>query len=451
MISKENNYLKIIFDYLNRSGLDYCIQNGYENMPDSFPTDVDIFYRNATEKDLDWIVKKAAIHAGLQVTQKVAMGYYHFVYWLTPKLPEPGFQLELDFQSELSKQSMPHYYIPNKLLDRKIAYRGFYIPAPIDEIVYTILRRTVKHNFTERHLAVIRKDYFSNPAEVDSKLRKELPDEIANRIVTLCISNDIRCFETHYPIFKEYVCAQSRKNSTIGKRISQWWYNLTRMLPLRFLKPTGMDIALLSPDGGGKSTILEALKTYGVTSFSGVERKYVRPGLFQNIGQYKPNAKPEITDNPNPHGRKPDGMFKSWIRFLIYLVDFTLGYYLKVLPLKWQRKLVVFDRYYYDYYVDMYRYHYSLPNWVPRFFGFLIPRPAITFVLYAPVEVIYNRKKELTLEETERQCEAYRKVAEQTKNAVLVNVDRPVDEIVKEIIKTIVKKRCALTIKKLKK
>ncbi len=28
-----------------------------ENMPDSFPTDVDIFYRNVTEKDLDRIVK----------------------------------------------------------------------------------------------------------------------------------------------------------------------------------------------------------------------------------------------------------------------------------------------------------------------------------------------------------------------------------------------------------
>ena len=75
---------------------------------------------------------------------------------------------------------------------------------------------------------------------------------------------------------------------------------------------------------------------------------------------------------------------------------------------------------------------------------------AITFVLHAPAEVIYNRKKELTLEETERQCEAYRRVAEQTKNAVLINVDRPVDEIVDEIIKAIVKRRCALTTKKLK-
>lgn len=444
-----NKYLEKILNILNLSELDYCIQNGYEDMPYSFPTDIDIFYRNASEGELDRIVLQAAEATGLCVMQKVAMGYYHFVYWLTPELPEPAFQLELDFQSELSRRSMPHCYIPDRLLDRKKVYRGFYIPSEIDEIIYTIIRRTVKHEFTNRHLTIIKKDFSVNPAAIEAKLRKELPEDIVDHIVALCNSNDSKCFETHYPIFKEYVKRQSRENNTLGKRISQWWYNITRMLPLRFLRPAGLDIALLSPDGGGKSTILTELKKYGITSFSGVERKYVRPGLFQNIGQYKPNAKPEITDNPNPHGRKPDGSIKSWVRFLIYLIDFTLGYYIKVVPLKWKRQLVVFDRYYYDYYVDMYRYHYALPSWVPHLFSLLIPTPAITFVLYADANVIYNRKKELTIEETKRQCEAYRNVAKRTKNAVLVNVDRPIEEITNEIIKAIVKRRCAMTSKKL--
>ena len=222
------------------------------------------------------------------------------------------------------------------------------------------------------------------------------------------------------------------------------------MLPLRFLYPAGMDIVLLSPDGGGKTTILNALKEYGVTSFSGVERKYVRPGLFQNIGQYKPNAKPEMADNPNPHGREPDGLVKSWIRFLIYLVDFTVGYYLKVVPLKWKRKLVIFDRYYYDYFVDMYRYHYSLPKWVPKFFSVIIPKPKITFILYAQPEILYYRKRELTLEETTRQCVAFTDVAQKVKSAVLIDVDRPIDDIVKEIVSHIINRRVELTKHKLK-
>lgn len=441
--------LKIIFDTFNEVGLDYCVQNGYEHMPESFPSDVDLFYRNASEQSLDAIVCRAAENAHLQVIQKVAMGYHHFVYWLTPPLPEPRFQLELDFQSELSLKAMPHYYYPNLFLDRKRCYHGFYVPSPADEIIYTILRRTVKQSFTDKHLMILRKAFFSDPIAIESSLRAEVPDHLVDHIIALISSNRVDSFKIHYPVFFRYVCAQSRKNNTLSKCFSQWWYNFSRMLPLRFLYPAGMDIALLSPDGGGKSTILEALKNYGVTSFSGVERKYVRPGLFQNIGQYKPHAKPEITDNPDPHGRKPDGLLKSWVRFLIYLIDFTLGYYLKVVPLKWQRKLIVFDRYYYDYYVDMYRYHYSLPTWVPRLFSFLIPRPTITFVLYASPEIIYHRKRELSLDETKRQCEAFKGVAEKIKGAVLIDVNRPIEDIVNEIVARIVHSRVNLTKHKL--
>ena len=419
-------FLDKILKVLTDSGLDYCIQNGYEDMPYSFPTDVDIFYRGATEKDIDKIVKKAAINANLLVLQKVAMGYYHYVYWLTPKLPEPNFQLELDFQSELSNKAMPHYFIPNKLLDRKIAFRGFYIPSAPDEIIYTLLRRTVKHNFSDRHLATIQKAYRINPQEIENVLRAELPTDIVEGLQDIIKENSIESFEKHYSKFYA-----------------------TKMFPLRFKRPAGMDIALLAPDGGGKSTILEALKAYGVTSFAGVERKYIRPGMFKNIGQYKPNAQPEKTDNPDPHGRKPDGVLKSLVRFLIYMIDFTLGYYIKVVPLKWKRKLIVFDRYYYDYYVDMYRYHYSLPQWLPRLFGFMIPRPAITFILYASPEVIYNRKKELTFEETRRQCEKFKDMAQTLPNAQLINVDRPVCDIVKDIVTVIVEKRVNLTQKKL--
>lgn len=443
-------YLKKILKVLTDSELDYCIQNGYENMPYSCPTDVDIFYRGATEKDIDKIVKKAAADANLLVLQKVAMGYYHYVYWLTPELPDSNFQLELDFQSELSNRVMPHYFIPNKLLDRKKEFRGFYIPSPSDEIVYTLLRRTVKHNFSGKHLETLRKAYYNNPEEIESILKEELPTDIVEGLQDIITNNSIELFEKHYSKFYDYVCTLSRKNNTTIKRISQIWYNVTKMLPLRFVKPTGMDIALLAPDGGGKSTILAALSEYGITSFSGVVRKYFRPEWFKNIGQYKPNAKPEITDNPNPHGRKPDNVIKSWIRFLFYLIDFSLGYYIKVVPLKWNRKLVVFDRYYYDYFVDMYRYHFSLAKIVPHLFKFLVPTPDITFILYAPANIIYNRKKELTLEEIRRQCEAFNKISQRVKNAILINVDRPVDDIVKDIIRHIILRRVQMTYGKIK-
>ena len=82
-------YLDKVLETLNDSGLDYCIQNGYEDMPYSYPSDIDIFYKGATEKELDEIVKTAATNANLRVLQKIAMGYYHFVYWLSIRIGFP--------------------------------------------------------------------------------------------------------------------------------------------------------------------------------------------------------------------------------------------------------------------------------------------------------------------------------------------------------------------------
>ena len=45
--------LEKIFDIINRSGLDYCIQNKYEMMPEEIQSDIDMMYRGAGEKDLD--------------------------------------------------------------------------------------------------------------------------------------------------------------------------------------------------------------------------------------------------------------------------------------------------------------------------------------------------------------------------------------------------------------
>ena len=45
--------LEKVFQTINESGLDYCIQNKYEMMPEEIPSDIDMMYRNADESFLD--------------------------------------------------------------------------------------------------------------------------------------------------------------------------------------------------------------------------------------------------------------------------------------------------------------------------------------------------------------------------------------------------------------
>lgn len=122
-----------------------------------------------------------------------------------------------------------------------------------------------------------------------------------------------------------------------------------------------------------------------------------------------------------------------------------LGTLLRVNRKKIAKQLVIFDRYYYDYFADMKRYKYSLPNWFPLAFEWMIPKPDMVFVLDGSPEVLYERKKELPIEELSRQCSVFRQLAQKEKNFHLVDVNRDLDAIVDDITRTILKETARKT------
>ena len=109
--------------------------------------------------------------------------------------------------------------------------------------------------------------------------------------------------------------------------------------------------------------------------------------------------------------------------------------------MKVMKHLVVFDRYYYDYLVDLQRYQYDLPKWAPKVFLKLIPTPDIVFILDGDPENLYARKKELTLEELKYQVVAYRKVAQTVGNSQIIDVNQGIEDVVADVTKSIILKK----------
>ena len=118
---------------------------------------------------------------------------------------------------------------------------------------------------------------------------------------------------------------------------------------------------------------------------------------------------------------------------MYYNMDFIFGTVFKINPLKRKRHLIIFDRYYYDYFADTIRYKYNLSQKLIRLFSRFIPKPDIVFILDADTEVIWNRKREVPMEEVERQRKAYVSILNMDLNGVLINVDRDIDAIVEEV------------------
>lgn len=430
--------LEKVFKVINESNLDYCIQNKYEMMPEEIPSDIDMMYRDASEEDLDNLVNKVAKETGLIVTQKICQGYFEYTYIISYPCPQKYFQLQLDFYRAISRRGYLNIMPAEEMLENKRFYKCFYVPDPYIEFKYMWIRRTIKHDMNNEHIEIAKKLYLNNPEKYIEQLKKDFGAEVSSLVLEILDKNDVEIFNRNFEVFNSAAKRLSRKNASLPVRLKYTAFMLGTVIPKRIFHKCGLSVAFIAPDGAGKSTIINRVKETVSGSFYGVNLYYMRPHLFKNLGHYnKLNPTEEAATNDNPHGVVCDGVFKSAVRFFFYNLDFQLGTLLKINRKKINKQLVIFDRYYYDYFADMKRYKYSLPAWFPAAFEWMIPKPDMVFVLDGNPEVLYERKKELPISELEKQCSVFHQLAQNRKNFYAINVNRDVDTIVDEVTETI--------------
>ncbi len=426
---------------------EYMLMNNYTEVPYRLPSDLDI---DVTQRDFDHLdeyVTEIARRTELAVVQKIWHNYRKCAYILTPINITQRFRIELDFFSDFAFKNTPFLISSETIHQHTRRYGRFVVPDYDIEYVFLLLRRIYKGDFDEEHVAIIRDVLISS----EEKCRKYAEDyfgkEYADWMTETLLKNDIAALKVRRDELWRLVKEISSRNSSVGYKCKYWFSQCKRTF-YRIKYPVGMYVALLSPDGGGKSTIYERLTESCWGSFHGIEKCYFRPRLFKNAGHYKPiNPTEEASSNTNPHKVCLDGPLKSFLRFMFYNIDFLLGYWLKIFKKRIQKKLIIFDRYYYDYYVDMVRYKYRLPKWMPRFFSFMIPNPELVFVLTGDAEVIYQRKKEISLEETRRQIAAYEKICCSVRNVCLIDVNRDIDTVTEDITTQILRLKARDTAK----
>jgi thymidylate kinase len=179
----------------------------------------------------------------------------------------------------------------------------------------------------------------------------------------------------------------------------------------------GLWVAILGPDGSGKSTLIEQLQLDLLGAFRRTAVFHLMPGLFRRGQTSGP-----VTD---PHGKPPRSLPASLLKLAYYWLDYTLGYWLRIRPALVRSTLVLFDRYYDDLLVDPKRYRYGAPMGIARWLRRLIPRPDLWLILDVPEDEILRRKQEVPLEEMRRQREGYRSLAAELQNAVYLNGSQP--------------------------
>ena len=118
---------------------------------------------------------------------------------------------------------------------------------------------------------------------------------------------------------------------------------------------------------------------------------------------------------------------------MFFNLDYFFGYWCSI---RWKiakGHLVIFDRYYYDYYLDKLRYRLSISDKMLDLFKVIIPKPDITFILVGDPQTLYERKREISVQEIQAQIERLLKNKDKFNNSVVIDVNKSVEDVVKDV------------------
>jgi len=165
----------------------------------------------------------------------------------------------------------------------------------------------------------------------------------------------------------------------------------------------GIFIVILGPDGSGKSTLVNGVSGRLGGIFTEYWHFHWRPNLLPKLSRAGQDSNSATV--PSPPGKSAYGPVISFFRYSYYLLDFVLGYWVLIWPRRMRGSLIIGERWYYDVVAYPARYGFSLPGWLLRLGGYLVPTPDLTLLLEADPQAVHDRKPELTVEQVSQQID----------------------------------------------
>jgi len=279
----------------------------------------------------------------------------------------------------------------NTLLEKVIhKNENIRVLSPIHDFEFTFL-------FYQLNKADFPMKYFYVFSKLSMSRRKELTSYI-NQKYDLNQENIESLMDYTPHIFKKIMkkLSQQTVNQGLPKVYRLRSYILDTLVDLK--KKRGFIVTFTGVDGAGKSTIISLVST----KLSEKYRKKVvllrhRPSILPILSSYTHGKKEaEIrTLEKNPRSGNNTQFLSSLLRFLYYLTDYVVGQFYVYVRYVLRGKIVLYDRYYYDFVCDAKRSNIVLPSWITKTFFALICKPKINFFLYADPKVILKRKQEL--------------------------------------------------------
>jgi len=215
-------------------------------------------------------------------------------------------------------------------------------------------------------------------------------------------------------------------------------------------------VALVGPDGAGKTTISRAIEhrlplpiknVYMGVNLNSSNHVLFTTRLYQFIkrvcGARSDESGPPLSNQPRPHPKNKIKRFGFALKSSLYTAGvISEEWFRQVLAWYFRgggRNIVLFDRHFFcDYYASHIANNRRALPLSRRVHGLMLehlyPKPDLVIYLDAPAEVLFARKGEGTLKSLEQQRQDYLRLRAVIKHFAVVDANKPAEDVARGVV-----------------
>lgn len=430
-------FLTCLFDAWNVADIRYLILRNYEELPEFTGNDIDILIDPVQRKTAERLLQKAASEKGWRIHNIGEFSCRAF-YLFNPETLE---QVHIDLMCGDKWYSF--FFVDHDLmLNARQPFKNFYKPDPVHEASVNLMTRLIYGGYVkEKYREGIRQSALGVREGMVEALAPWLGAKLAEGIVVKAGDGDWEAIEAQVSKVRKRVLLANLKHPVgLASSILSDVFRFVR----RLLSSPGISIVFFGPDGCGKTSVADGLKLKLQKTF------YQERSIHCHWKPIRPKNE-GIAPTVDPHRQSPRNRVLSLIYFGWHYWPFVWGWWVHVRPVLFKCGLVIVDRYYYDFFVDLRRYRLNLPQWIVKLGFVFVKKPDLVFCLDAGPEILQARKAEVSFDECRRQREAYRALAEKLSIGHVIDASQPLDDVVHDVQSIVLEYMAERTAKRMRK
>jgi hypothetical protein len=415
--------VRAFLDALERQCSAYCILGRCDGLPAQAESDIDFMVGAEDYERLPRILESLGKEIGFRIVREYRHEKTARRYDLAQAQREQVFYLCPDACADYRRRGRCWLRAEDIFVRRRRHRNGFWIPSAADQFLYYFIKRLEKRSLEREHTEELSRLFSEDPEGCARALAERLSPASAGLIAAAARSDDWQPVTARdNSLFKEFL-HRAPMDSLQWRLIG----NPIRLMR-RWLRPTGLFVAILGPDGSTRSGMIDSYAARLRMLFSDSRCVRSQPGFFGGAASGRPAGAHHVK-------REQRGLIRSAAGLLFDWADYVLGYFFRLRPLLMRFTLVVFDGCYPDFLNDAQLFRRQGPRWLARILAAMSPKPDLAFVLDAPADVFAAHEPEASGAECAKRtelCLELRSAPALHGRVFVVDASRTMDEVVHE-------------------